>query len=144
MLCDKGADPNGVLNRKPCAVEGYRCGADAVAMFEVERDDGWLVELHEDTPHLKPVLQALLDAGADPTNAWITYSDPPPCLEGQFTREEALCREYVLKRQAELHQRLVNASAIASLVAYWRHITYMPGSKAARAAISRCAKRARA
>ena len=84
------------------------------------------------------MLEALLEAGANPVEPMLTYDRPPPHLAGQFEKQEALCLAFVKKRDAALHQRLVNASFIASLVSYWRHVTYKPGSKAARGAVARC------
>ena len=64
------------------------------------------------------MLEALLEADADPVEPMLTYGRPPPQLEGQFEKQTALCLAFVKKRDAALHQRLVNASFIASLVSY--------------------------
>ena len=115
MLLRRGANPNGLLNHKPCAIMGGEFGTEALA-FSVEVRG--------------KVLAALLEGGADPGGFLATTIQPTAVEDAVLT---AACE----RASARARQRWRNVVAAVGIVACWRRLAAEPGSKAAAAAISR-------
>ena len=118
MLCDRGANPNGMLNRMGCAIEGPQFGISALAQQHLD--------CHADgSPHasLMPLLKALLEAGADPIDGICDFEDQSDA--------QSLCLTYAEVRRVAARQRWHNVLAMVALVAFWRHAAASPDSKAA-------------
>ena len=79
---------------------------------------------------------ALLEGGADPGGFLATTIEP---TEAEHAALTAACK----RASARAKQRWHNVVAAVAIVAFWRRLAAEPDSKAARAAIERCAKRAR-
>ena len=121
MLLRRGANPNGLLNHKPCTIMGGEFGTEALA-FSADVFDS--VEVRG------KVLAALLEGGADPGGFLATTIQPTAVEDAVLT---AACE----RASARARQRWRNVVAAVGIVACWRRLAAEPGSKAAAAAISR-------
>ena len=127
MLLRRGANPNGLLNHKPCSIMGGECGTEALSLS---------ANLFDSKEVRGQVLAALLEGGADPGGFLATTIEP---TEAEHAALTAACK----RASARAKQRWRNIVAAVGIVAFWRRLAAEPDSKAARAAIERCAKRAR-
>eukprot|EP00966_Prymnesium_polylepis_P176743 4092684-Prymnesium_polylepis.1 len=130
MLLERGADPNGMINRKQCAIMGAECGPETVANYEIQT--GFIPEANE-------ILGALMEAGGDEIGAINVY-------EAYLNRygEDALvekrielCSRQLLRRSTRVKQRFANVIAAVAIVSFWRRLAAHPDSKAAKSALKR-------
>ena len=138
ILCAHGANPNGCLNAT--TLYGAQFGPSALVMDELYR-----LHIHKQSPQrtttTKSLLQALFEAGGRASPASRVCDNifastwPRPDLTG-------VCRKFRLLQQRERRQRWQNVVAAVAIVSFWVRETCAPDSKAARAAIARCADRA--
>ena len=136
LLLDHGADPNGELAPRSFN-GGYSptCGPGALVCL----GDEWTTN----TDVKLAILTALADAGGEMCDAYMYQSD-----KAAHKAEYELCSKLfdaeIQRKQADARQRLETVVALVGIVSFWRRVAAAPDSKAAKAAIARAAKRARA
>ena len=146
MLLRRGADPNGMLNRMPCTVEGALCGPEALALRDVfnDRHHGyrphWLGVDGDTTETLKALLEGHVSADSA-ISAGIVYEDAAS-RDPNFKHGHELCDEAYKRaaasEAARIRQQTENVVAILGIVSFWRRVAAAPGSKAATRAVERC------
>lgn len=127
MLLRRGANPNGLLNHKPCSMMGGEFGTEALALS---------ADVFDSTEVRGQVLAALLDGGADAGGFLATTIEPTAAEHAALS---AACE----RASARAKQRWQNVAVLVGTVACWRRFAAEPGSKAAAAAVARVKKRAR-
>ena len=127
MLLRRGANPNGLLNHKPCSMMGGEFGTEALALS---------ADVFDSTKVRGQVLAALLDGGADAGGFLATTIEPTAAEDAALS---AACE----RASARAKQRWQNVVVLVGIVACWRRLAAEPGSKAAAAAVARVKKRAR-
>lgn len=139
MLLDHGADPNGELAPRSFN-GGYlpTCGPGALACLDV------CGEWTNKTDDKLAILTALANAGGEMCNAWSEYQSDKEAHKAEFDLCSKLYYAEIQRTQADARQRLETVVALVGIVSFWRSVAAAPDSKAAKAAIARAAKRARA
>ena len=127
MLLRRGANPNGLLNHKQCAMMGSEFGTEALSLS---------ADVFDSTEVRGTVLTALLEGGACPGGFLATTIQPTAAENAALT---AACE----RASTRARQRWRNVVAAVGIVACWRRAASEPGSKGAAAAIARSHKRAR-
>lgn len=127
MLLRRGADPNGLLNHKPCCIMGGECGTEALSLS---------ADVFDSKEVRGQVLAALLEGGADPGGFLATTIEPTAAEDAALS---AACE----RASARARQRWRNVVAAVGIIACWRRLAAEPDSKAAVAAVARARKRAR-
>jgi hypothetical protein len=122
FLLERGANPDGMTNRGPCAIEGPEFGLDSVANW-----DG--------SPEIRlSLLKAFIKGGADPIG--VIEND---IIRGvnRIEAEKELLDDAVEKWCANVRktalQRWHNVLAALQMISFWRHFAYRPESKWAKA-----------
>jgi hypothetical protein len=142
MLLGRGANPDGMLNRKPCAIEGPECGAEAFAIHEMGAL-GHQTDAVETTSI--SILEALLEGGSEPIGPLCIYQHAldrkPPSetergvqIKAAFEKRIALCLLHSKHRETRARQRFANVVAAVAIVSFWRHISSAPGAQGAKRA----------
>ena len=140
LLLDHGADPNGELAPRSFN-GGYSptCGPGALVCL----GDEWATN----TDVKLAILTALADAGGEMCDAYM-YQSQYQSDKAAHKAEYELCSKLfdaeIQRKQADARQRLETVVALVGIVSFWRRVAAAPDSKAAKAAIARAAKRARA
>ena len=90
------------------------------------------------------ILTALANAGGEMCDAWSEYQSDKEAHKAEFELCSKLFDAEIQRNQADARQRLETVVALVGIVSFWRRVAAAPDSKAAKAAIARAAKRARA
>ena len=139
LLLDHGADPNGELVPRSFN-GGYlpTCGPGALACLDVSGE--WPAFPADKLA----ILTALANAGGEMCDAWTEYQSDKEAHEAEFDLCSKLFDAEIRRTRADARQRLETVVALVGIVSFWRRVAAAPDSKAAKAAIARVAKRARA
>ena len=122
FLLNRGANPNGMLNRMPCTIMGPQYGPEAIAINRRCFDSKVRIDL----------LQALVDGGGDPITASLEFDEDDGCV-----RESEFLTEAILAMSKRAMQRWHNVLAMVQIISFWRHFAARPESKAVLAAAAR-------
>lgn len=132
FLIERGADPNGCLNKHSCDVMGYVCGAEAVAQRDAAGDwREFVANCTVPSPSTAlEVMQVLFDAGCDTFGARMAYSEKTHEQTAVFLAADA-------KRSGEIRQRWENVVAIVAIVSAWRRFAAAPDGAGGTRAVKR-------
>ena len=139
MLLEHGADPNGELTPRSCN-GGYlpTCGPGGLAALDAS---GWWTNK---TDVKLVILTALAKAGGEMCDAHTEYQHYKKSHKAEFDLCSGLFGDEIRRIQSYARQRLETVVALVGIVSFWRRAAAAPDSKAAKAAIARAVKRARA
>ena len=138
LLLDHGADPNGEL--VPCSFNGGylpTCGPGALAGLDVRGE--WSASPADKLA----ILTTLANAGGETLEACEEYRNATGHEAARAVCNQ-LFQEELERASRDARQRLETVVALVGIVSFWRRVAAAPDSKAAKAAIARAAKRARA
>ena len=138
LLLDHGADPNGELVPRSFN-GGYlpTCGPGALACLDVRGE--WPAFPADKLA----ILTALASAGGETLEACEEYRNATGHEAARAVCNQ-LFQEELERASRDARQRLETVVALVGIVSFWRRVAAAPDSKAAKAAIARAAKRARA
>ena len=138
LLLDHGADPNGELVPRSFN-GGYlpTCGSGALACLDVRGE--WPAFPADKLA----ILTALASAGGETLEACEEYRNATGHEAARAVCNQ-LFQEELERASRDARQRLETVVALVGIVSFWRRVAAAPDSKAAKAAIARAAKRARA
>lgn len=145
FLLKKGADPSQVLNKHPCDVMGYQCGASAVAACELSEWHAGKVSSTYVSDESKPtpdsaieIIELLLKAGCD--DGYSGYSDYC-CHKNRvhvWTPEHTrVYDKHHLRLVKTARQKVENVVAITGIVSAWRRMAASPDSQGMQQAAKR-------
>ena len=138
LLLDHGADPYGEL--VPFVEHGVyvpTCGPGALACLDVRGE--WPASPADKLA----ILTALVNAGGETFEACEEYRNATGHEAARDVCNQLFQEEHE-RTLRDARQRLETVVALVGIVSFWRRVAAAPDSKAAKAAIARAAKRARA